>query len=198
MNGKDPSKRGFGFGSFCRCKKTVQCVACLLGRWNGSRGTGSILHHLFVGLTKGAEKTSGRKSMQWALSSVRVAGIRRRQEENGEATRCEHCGGGSSNRVALDVVGEEVVSPGEVRMDIIRRCTLSKRINPEEQQSKELKALIWELPAAVGSNRFGIDPLSMYTNGAEINQVQWFRSKPDWIVIDFDNKLHLLKVYGSI
>ncbi|GJY25831.1 hypothetical protein Tco_0400557 [Tanacetum coccineum] len=49
----------------------------------------------------------------------------------------------------------------------------------------------------VGSIRFGIDPLSMYTNGAEINQVQWFRSKPDWIVIDFDNKLHLLKVYGS-
>ncbi|GJU28906.1 hypothetical protein Tco_1172495 [Tanacetum coccineum] len=24
------------------CKKTVECVACLLGRWNGSRGTGMI------------------------------------------------------------------------------------------------------------------------------------------------------------
>ncbi|GKB05776.1 hypothetical protein Tco_0833971 [Tanacetum coccineum] len=35
----------------------------------------------------------------------------------------------------------------------------------------ESQALIWELPAAVGSNRFGIDPLSMYTNGAEINQI---------------------------
>ncbi|GKD14579.1 hypothetical protein Tco_1198986 [Tanacetum coccineum] len=67
-----------------------------------------------------------------------------------------------------------------------------------ESVSNLHEALIWELPAAVGSNRFGIDPLSMYTNGAEINQVQWFRSKPDWIVIDFDNKLHLLKVYGSI
>ncbi|GJU79659.1 stomatal closure-related actin-binding protein 3-like protein [Tanacetum coccineum] len=80
------------------------------------RSTGSILDHLFVGLTKGAKKMSGRKSKQWDLSSVRVAGIRRRQEENGEVTRCEHCSGGSSNRVALDVVGEEVVSPVEVRM----------------------------------------------------------------------------------
>ncbi|GKC47567.1 reverse transcriptase domain-containing protein [Tanacetum coccineum] len=26
--------------SSCWCKKTVKCVACLLGRWNGSRGTG--------------------------------------------------------------------------------------------------------------------------------------------------------------
>ncbi|GJU02529.1 hypothetical protein Tco_1112867, partial [Tanacetum coccineum] len=24
------------------CKKTVKCVACLLGRWNGSRGKGLI------------------------------------------------------------------------------------------------------------------------------------------------------------
>ncbi|GJY25830.1 hypothetical protein Tco_0400556 [Tanacetum coccineum] len=62
------------------------------------------------------EKTSGEEINAVALSSVRVAGIRRRQEENEEATRCEHYGGGSSNRVALDVVREEVVSPGEVRM----------------------------------------------------------------------------------
>ena len=33
---------GFGFGSFCRCKKTVECVACLLSRWNRSLGTGLI------------------------------------------------------------------------------------------------------------------------------------------------------------
>ncbi|GJV89379.1 hypothetical protein Tco_1533317 [Tanacetum coccineum] len=133
MNGKDPSKRGFGFGSFCRCKKMVECVACLLGRWNGSRGTG-------------AEKTSGRKSMQWALSSVRVAGIRRRQEENGEATRCEHCGGGSSNRVALDVVGEEVVSPEKVKDRILSEdahCLKESIQIPQTQASyivsKELK-----------------------------------------------------------
>ncbi|GKC78919.1 hypothetical protein Tco_1129693, partial [Tanacetum coccineum] len=34
---------GFGFGSFCRCKKTVECVACLLGRWNESRGIGMVV-----------------------------------------------------------------------------------------------------------------------------------------------------------
>ncbi|GJR89939.1 hypothetical protein Tco_0213950 [Tanacetum coccineum] len=165
MNGKDPSKRGFGFGSFCRCKKMVECVACLLGRWNGSRGTG-------------AEKTSGRKSKQWALSSVRVAGIRRRQEENGEATRCEHCGGGSSNRVALDVVGEEVVSPEKVKdrsgvrersiIEMVRKegdegcceltdahCLKESIQIPQTQASyivsKELKALISGVAAAVGS-----------------------------------------------
>ncbi|GJW36597.1 hypothetical protein Tco_0059517 [Tanacetum coccineum] len=121
------------------CKMTEKCVACLLGWRNRSRGTekclgtrlsedvmgcdvvitGSILDHLFIGLTKGVEKMSGGKSKQWALSSVRVAGIRRRQEENGEATRCEHYGGGSSNRVALDVAGEEVMSPREVGMAIV-------------------------------------------------------------------------------
>ncbi|GKD22880.1 hypothetical protein Tco_1224583 [Tanacetum coccineum] len=41
-----------------------------------------------------------------------------RQEENEETTRCEHYGGGSSNRVALDVAGEEVVGPGEVEMEM--------------------------------------------------------------------------------
>ncbi|PWA51506.1 protein TRANSPARENT TESTA GLABRA 1 [Artemisia annua] len=56
------------------------------------------------------------------------------------------------------------------------------------------QALIWELPAVVGSNGIGIDPLSMYTAGAEINQVQWSASMPDWIAIAFDNKLQLLKV----
>ena len=33
-------------------------------------------------------------------------------------TRCEHYGGGSSNRVALDVVEEEAVDPGEVEMEM--------------------------------------------------------------------------------
>ncbi|GJY61741.1 protein transparent testa GLABRA 1 [Tanacetum coccineum] len=56
------------------------------------------------------------------------------------------------------------------------------------------QALIWELPAVAGSNGTGIDPLSMYTAGAEINQVQWSASMPDWIAIAFDNKLQLLKV----
>ncbi|GJX85298.1 ribonuclease H-like domain-containing protein [Tanacetum coccineum] len=68
----------FEVGSLCRCKKTIECVACLFGRWNRSLGT----------------------------------------EENEETTRCKHYGGGSSNRVALDVVGEEVVGPREVEMEM--------------------------------------------------------------------------------
>nr|GEW28735.1 hypothetical protein [Tanacetum cinerariifolium] len=56
-------------------------------------------------------------SKQVALDLVRSAGVWfSRQEENEEATRCEHYGGRSSNRVALDVAGEETVSPGEVGM----------------------------------------------------------------------------------
>nr|GEZ78424.1 cytochrome P450 93A3-like [Tanacetum cinerariifolium] len=50
-------------GAMIQCKKMVECVACLLGRWNGSRGTG-------------AENTSQKKSKQVALSSVRVAGVK--------------------------------------------------------------------------------------------------------------------------
>ncbi|GJV62719.1 hypothetical protein Tco_1473547 [Tanacetum coccineum] len=38
------------------------------------------------------------------------------QEGNGETTRCEHYGGASSNRVALDVAGEEVVGPRGAEM----------------------------------------------------------------------------------
>ncbi|GKE40904.1 hypothetical protein Tco_1464309, partial [Tanacetum coccineum] len=39
-----------------------------------------------------------------------------RREENGETIQRKHYGGGSSNPVALDVAGEEVVGPIEVEM----------------------------------------------------------------------------------
>ncbi|GJS65208.1 hypothetical protein Tco_0679772 [Tanacetum coccineum] len=82
--------------------------------------TGSILDDMFVRLTESAEKTSGMKSKQVALSLVRVAGIRerKRQKENGEATRCEHYGGGSSNRVALDVAGSVVEQLARDDLDV--------------------------------------------------------------------------------
>ncbi|KAJ0946752.1 putative transcription factor WD40-like family [Helianthus annuus] len=54
------------------------------------------------------------------------------------------------------------------------------------------QALIWEVPNVAGPN--GIDPVSMYTAGAEINQVQWSAAMPDWIGIAFGNKMQLLKV----
>ncbi|KAK4362851.1 hypothetical protein RND71_018092 [Anisodus tanguticus] len=54
------------------------------------------------------------------------------------------------------------------------------------------QALIWELPTVAGPN--GIDPMSMYSAGAEINQLQWPAAQRDWIAIAFSNKLQMLKV----
>nr|QLF96266.1 WD40 protein [Morus alba] len=56
----------------------------------------------------------------------------------------------------------------------------------------DTQALIWELPTVAGPN--GIDPMSMYSAGAEINQLQWSAAQPDWIAIAFSNKMQLLKV----
>ncbi|XP_021762895.1 protein TRANSPARENT TESTA GLABRA 1-like [Chenopodium quinoa] len=54
------------------------------------------------------------------------------------------------------------------------------------------QALIWELPTVASPN--GIDPLSMYNAGSEINQLQWSAAQPEWISIAFSNKLQLLRV----
>ncbi|XP_021909514.1 protein TRANSPARENT TESTA GLABRA 1 [Carica papaya] len=56
----------------------------------------------------------------------------------------------------------------------------------------DTQALIWELPTVAGPN--GIDPMSMYSSGSEINQLQWSAAQPDWIAIAFANKMQLLKV----
>ncbi|WOL05744.1 hypothetical protein Cni_G14475 [Canna indica] len=67
------------------------------------------------------------------------------------------------------------------------------------------QALIWELPAAAaavtGSSAAattvapeGIDPMLVYTAGAEINQLQWSAAYPDWVGIAFANKVQLLRV----
>ncbi|KAL2550846.1 Protein TRANSPARENT TESTA GLABRA 1 [Forsythia ovata] len=56
----------------------------------------------------------------------------------------------------------------------------------------DAQALLWELPTVAGPN--GIDPMSMYSAGAEINQLQWSSSQPDWIAIAFSKKLQMLKV----
>ncbi|XP_021725686.1 protein TRANSPARENT TESTA GLABRA 1-like [Chenopodium quinoa] len=56
----------------------------------------------------------------------------------------------------------------------------------------DAQALIWELPTVAAPN--GIDPLSMYNAGSEINQLQWSAAQPEWISIAFSNKLQLLRV----
>lgn len=56
----------------------------------------------------------------------------------------------------------------------------------------DTQALIWELPTIVAPPR--IDPMSVYSAGSEINQLQWSAAQPDWIAIAFANKMQLLKV----
>lgn len=56
----------------------------------------------------------------------------------------------------------------------------------------DTQALVWDLPTVAGPN--GIDPMSMYSAGSEINQLQWSAAQPDWIAIAFANKMQLLKV----
>ncbi|XP_058786673.1 protein TRANSPARENT TESTA GLABRA 1 [Vicia villosa] len=56
----------------------------------------------------------------------------------------------------------------------------------------DTQALMWELPTVAGPN--GIDPMSMYSSGYEINQLQWSAAQPDWIAIAFANKMQLLRV----
>ncbi|KAJ6834779.1 WD40 repeat protein [Iris pallida] len=72
------------------------------------------------------------------------------------------------------------------------------------------QALIWDLSsvgsggggaAAVGqaggaasAAEGGLDPILAYTAGAEIEQLQWSSSQPDWVAIAFANKLQILRV----
>ena len=39
-----------------------------------------------------------------------------------------------------------------------------------------------------------LDPILAYNAGAEVNQLQWSSSHPDWVAINFDNKTQILRV----
>lgn len=56
------------------------------------------------------------------------------------------------------------------------------------------QALIWDLSAMAQPGESGIDPILAYSAGAEINQLQWSALHPDWVAIDFTNKLQILRV----
>ncbi|GAB2221843.1 hypothetical protein Droror1_Dr00013034 [Drosera rotundifolia] len=56
----------------------------------------------------------------------------------------------------------------------------------------DTQALIWDLPNVAGPN--GIDPMSVFSAGSEINQLLWSPAQPDWIGIAFSNKLQMLRV----
>ncbi|KAK9803873.1 hypothetical protein WJX72_001200 [[Myrmecia] bisecta] len=59
------------------------------------------------------------------------------------------------------------------------------------------QALIWDLssmsPADAGLDA-GLDPILAYSAGAEINQLQWSTTQPDWVAICFGNKTQILRV----
>ena len=56
------------------------------------------------------------------------------------------------------------------------------------------QALIWDLSSMAQPLDGGLDPILAYSAGAEINQLQWSSSQPDWIAIAFANKLQILRV----
>ncbi|XP_008797649.2 WD repeat-containing protein LWD1-like [Phoenix dactylifera] len=66
------------------------------------------------------------------------------------------------------------------------------------------QALIWDL-SSMGSASGGgqqaqaaaegdLDPILAYTAGAEIEQLQWSSTQPDWVAIAFSSKLQILRV----
>lgn len=53
------------------------------------------------------------------------------------------------------------------------------------------QALIWDLQALPRPIE---DPILAYKAGAEINQLQWSASQPDWVAIGFASTLQILRV----
>jgi WD repeat-containing protein 68 len=53
------------------------------------------------------------------------------------------------------------------------------------------QALIWDL-TSIG--RPIDEPILAYTAEAEINQLQWSSTQPDWVAIAFDKKMQILRV----
>mmetsp|Transcript_10693 Transcript_10693/g.35356 ORF Transcript_10693/g.35356 Transcript_10693/m.35356 type:complete len:340 (-) Transcript_10693:278-1297(-) len=59
------------------------------------------------------------------------------------------------------------------------------------------QALIWDLSTASapgGGDGGGLDPILAYDAGAEISQLQWSATQPDWIAIAFSKSLQILRV----
>ncbi|PPD92696.1 hypothetical protein GOBAR_DD10361 [Gossypium barbadense] len=56
------------------------------------------------------------------------------------------------------------------------------------------QALIWDLSSMGQPVKGGLDPILAYTAGAEIEQLQWSSSQPDWVAIAFSTKLQILRV----
>ncbi|KAH0866339.1 hypothetical protein HID58_083550 [Brassica napus] len=55
------------------------------------------------------------------------------------------------------------------------------------------QALIWDISSMGQQVEGGLDPILAYTAGAEIEQLQWSSSQPDWVAIAFSTKLQILR-----
>lgn len=55
----------------------------------------------------------------------------------------------------------------------------------------DAQALIWDLQALP---RPVEDPILAYKAGAEVNQLQWSSSQPDWVAIGFGSCMQILRV----
>ena len=58
----------------------------------------------------------------------------------------------------------------------------------------DMQALIWDISNMGKAVEGGLDPILAYTAAAEIEQLQWSSSQPDWVAIAFSNKLQILRV----
>lgn len=56
------------------------------------------------------------------------------------------------------------------------------------------QALIWDLSSMSQPVDGGMDPILAYSAGAEVNQLQWSSTQPDWIAISYSNRLQILRV----
>jgi hypothetical protein len=54
------------------------------------------------------------------------------------------------------------------------------------------QALIWDTSAKQPDRE--LEPILVYSAGAEINQVQWSAAQSEWVAIAFANKLQILRV----
>ncbi|EIE18030.1 WD40 repeat-like protein [Coccomyxa subellipsoidea C-169] len=58
----------------------------------------------------------------------------------------------------------------------------------------DAQALIWDLSSMSRPMDQTLDPILAYSAGAEVNQLQWSTTQPDWVAICFANKTQILRV----
>jgi WD repeat-containing protein 68 len=58
----------------------------------------------------------------------------------------------------------------------------------------DAQALIWDLSTMATPNDGGLDPILAYGAGAEISQLRWSSTQPDWIAVAFSKSLQILRV----